>query len=153
MLLDLDGVVHVGDDPVPGAREAVDRLREQDVPLRFLTNTTSRPRRSIVGRLLAMGVDASEDLVLTPAVAAAQWMHAHDVRRPALFVPAATADELAGFDPLPADGLRLDAGAFVRALEYAAGRTAVVLGKPDPAFFLAARPRPRPAARRRGHGR
>jgi phospholysine phosphohistidine inorganic pyrophosphate phosphatase len=188
VLLDLDGVVHVGDAPVPGAPEAVDRLRRERVPLRFLTNTTSRPRRSIVERLVAMGVDASEDLVLTPAVAAADWMRAHGVRRPALFVPGATADELAGFDPLPADaeggagavvvgdlgagwdfatlnrafrllvddaapplvalgmtrywraadGLRLDAGAFVRALEYAAGRTAVVLGKPDPAFFLAA---------------
>jgi HAD superfamily hydrolase (TIGR01458 family) len=33
------------------------------------------------------------------------------------------------------DGLRLDAGAFVRALEYAARRTAVVVGKPDPTFF------------------
>jgi hypothetical protein len=30
-----------------------------------------------------------------------------------------------------ADGLRLDAGAFVRALEYASGATAVVTGKPD----------------------
>jgi hypothetical protein len=36
------------------------------------------------------------------------------------------------------DGLRLDAGAFVRALEYAAGRTAIVVGKPDPAFYGAA---------------
>jgi HAD superfamily hydrolase (TIGR01458 family) len=36
------------------------------------------------------------------------------------------------------DGLRLDAGAFVRALEYAAACTAVVLGKPDPAFYGAA---------------
>jgi ribonucleotide monophosphatase NagD (HAD superfamily) len=31
--------------------------------------------------------------------------------------------------------LRLDAGAFVRALEYAAGTTAVVLGKPDREFY------------------
>lgn len=36
------------------------------------------------------------------------------------------------------DGLRLDAGAFVRALEYAAGRTALVLGKPDRAFYRTA---------------
>jgi HAD superfamily hydrolase (TIGR01458 family) len=36
------------------------------------------------------------------------------------------------------DGLRLDVGAFVRALEYAAGRTAVVVGKPDPAFYATA---------------
>jgi HAD superfamily hydrolase (TIGR01458 family) len=33
------------------------------------------------------------------------------------------------------DGLRLDAGPIVRALEYATGRAAVVLGKPDPAFY------------------
>jgi phospholysine phosphohistidine inorganic pyrophosphate phosphatase len=32
------------------------------------------------------------------------------------------------------DGLRLDAGAFVRALEYASGATVVVLGKPNPSF-------------------
>lgn len=36
------------------------------------------------------------------------------------------------------DGLRLDAGAFVRALEYAVGSSAVVLGKPDPAFYRSA---------------
>ena len=33
------------------------------------------------------------------------------------------------------EGLRLDAGPFVAALEYAAGVRAVVLGKPAPAFF------------------
>lgn len=37
-----------------------------------------------------------------------------------------------------ADGLRLDVGPFVRALEYACGRSAHVLGKPNAAFFDAA---------------
>jgi HAD superfamily hydrolase (TIGR01458 family) len=36
------------------------------------------------------------------------------------------------------DGLSLDAGPFVAALEYASGKTATVVGKPDPAFFEAA---------------
>jgi HAD superfamily hydrolase (TIGR01458 family) len=36
------------------------------------------------------------------------------------------------------DGLRLDAGAIVTALSFAAGVAPVVLGKPDPAFFEAA---------------
>ena len=34
-----------------------------------------------------------------------------------------------------ADGMSLDAGPFVRALEYAAGCEAIILGKPSPAFF------------------
>ena len=37
-----------------------------------------------------------------------------------------------------ADGLSLDAGPFVAALEYASGKTATVVGKPEPAFFGAA---------------
>ena len=37
-----------------------------------------------------------------------------------------------------ADGPSLDAGPFVAALEYASGKTATVLGKPEPAFFQAA---------------
>lgn len=37
-----------------------------------------------------------------------------------------------------AHGFELDAGPFVTALEYAAGRDAVVLGKPSPQFFLTA---------------
>ena len=36
------------------------------------------------------------------------------------------------------DGLRLDVGPFVRALEYATGKEAVVLGKPAGPFFQAA---------------
>lgn len=36
------------------------------------------------------------------------------------------------------DGLSLDAGPFVKALEFAADREAIILGKPSPAFFHAA---------------
>jgi HAD superfamily hydrolase (TIGR01458 family) len=188
LLLDLDGVLYVGDEPVPGAADAVGWLQREGVPHLFLTNTTSRPRSAIVERLHRMGVDTGEERVLTPAVAALDWLGGRGLRRPALFVPDATAAELAALDPLPADraegagavvvgdlgagwdfatlnrafrllaadpdvplvalgltrfwraedGLRLDAGPFVRALEYATGRSAVVLGKPDPAFYGAA---------------
>jgi phospholysine phosphohistidine inorganic pyrophosphate phosphatase len=37
-----------------------------------------------------------------------------------------------------ADGLSLDAGPFVAALEYASGKTATVIGKPEAPFFEAA---------------
>lgn len=187
MLLDLDGVVYVGNEPVPGAAETVAWLVREGVPYRFLTNTTSRPRQAIVDKLGGMGIAAGTDMILTPGVAAVAWLRRHAIEHPALFVPDATAVEFAELEPLrdpdggagavvigdlgegwdyrtlnlalrlllsdPApplvalgmtrywraeDGLRLDAGAFVRALEYASGRTAVVVGKPDPTFYATA---------------
>ena len=81
LLLDLDGVVYVGDDQVPGAADAVAWLRRRKVPHVFVTNTTSRPRRAIVDRLRDLGVDTDEDRVLTPAVAAGDWLREHDVTR------------------------------------------------------------------------
>lgn len=188
VLLDLDGVLYTGDDPVPGAVRTVDWLMSQHVPFRYLTNTTSRPRAAIADKLTGMGIHAAPDRILTPALAAAAWLRHHGITRPALFVPRPTAAEFADLDPLPDsaergagavvvgdlgelwdfptlnrafrllmedrriplvalgltrywradDGLRLDAGAYARGLEYASGRAAVVMGKPDPAFFLTA---------------
>ncbi|MCH8926115.1 MAG: TIGR01458 family HAD-type hydrolase, partial [Proteobacteria bacterium] len=37
MLLDLGGVVHVGDEPLPGALDALERLRAAGLPLRYIT--------------------------------------------------------------------------------------------------------------------
>ena len=51
LLLDLSGVVYVEDEAVPGAAEVLSALRERGVPLRLVTNTTMRPRRSILERL------------------------------------------------------------------------------------------------------
>jgi phospholysine phosphohistidine inorganic pyrophosphate phosphatase len=186
--LDLDGVVYVGDHPVPGAAGVVDWLEREGVPYRYLTNTTSRPRQAIVDKLTGMGIAATAGQILTPAVAAVTWLRRHNIAHPALFVPDATATEFDELDPLvdhaevgagavvvgdlgegwdfatlnrafrllmsgpgpplvalgltrywrADDGLRLDAGAFVRALEYATGRPAVVLGKPDPGFYATA---------------
>ncbi|NYT07774.1 MAG: TIGR01458 family HAD-type hydrolase, partial [Methanomicrobiales archaeon] len=41
-LIDLDGVMYVGDTPVPGARDAVKFLEDQGHPFRFVSNTTRK---------------------------------------------------------------------------------------------------------------
>ena len=39
---------------------------------------------------------------------------------------------------MAADGLKMDLGAFVSALEYASGKSATIIGKPDPNIFMLA---------------
>src|SRR5690606_36138847 len=46
-LLDLDGVVYIGRDAVPGAHEALDAVRADGVALRFVTNNASRTPQSV----------------------------------------------------------------------------------------------------------
>jgi HAD superfamily hydrolase (TIGR01458 family) len=88
-LIDLGGVVYQGDTLVPGSAQAIARLTEANVPFRFLTNTTSAPKRTIVEKLASMGVEVEADYVFTPAMAAGQLvaergLKPHFLVRPAL---------------------------------------------------------------------
>ena len=40
LLVDLSGTIHVENEVVPGAVEAVKKLRDAKVPIKFVTNTT-----------------------------------------------------------------------------------------------------------------
>ena len=68
--LDLDGVVWLADEPIPGAAEAVARLREAGEDLVFVTNNSSQRVGEVEGKLVAQGIPADGD-VLTSAMAAA----------------------------------------------------------------------------------
>ncbi len=70
--MDLDGTLYTGEEAVPGAVETVGLIRASGFPLRYLTNTTRMPRRAVAGMLRALGFDAGEDEVFTPARAAAR---------------------------------------------------------------------------------
>jgi len=65
LLLDLSGVLYVGDDAVPGAQEAVWLARDAGLPLRLITNTTRQPRRRILDRLRALGFDFPDEVLTT----------------------------------------------------------------------------------------
>jgi HAD superfamily hydrolase (TIGR01458 family) len=102
LLIDLDGVLYVGDQPVTGAAEAIGWLRSRQIPFLFLTNTTSRPRHAIVERLARLGIDAQPDEILTPCTAAVRWLSEHGCSNLALFVPEATRGEFKTFNTLDA---------------------------------------------------
>ncbi|MBI5108938.1 MAG: TIGR01458 family HAD-type hydrolase [Rhodocyclales bacterium] len=70
VLIDLAGVLHNGDQAIPGAVEALRALRASGLPLRFLTNTTRSPRRRILTGLQGMGFAIEADEIQTAVVAA-----------------------------------------------------------------------------------
>jgi HAD superfamily hydrolase (TIGR01458 family) len=65
------------------------------VPHLFVTNTTSRPRLSLAQKLSGFGIDVEPSAILTPPVAARQWLQENVSGKTALFVPAATREEFA----------------------------------------------------------
>jgi HAD superfamily hydrolase (TIGR01458 family) len=182
ILLDVDGVLHVSGEPIPGAVDAVRRLRSVGHRIRLVTNSTTMSRRQLGDRLREMGFAVEDDELQTTGVVAASVLAGKRVL--ALTMPGIL-DDLEGLELLgmnvdavlvggadegddpgrvfsylnlnraflelqagaelyclhknrwwqTADGPRLDSGAFVAGLEYAAGTEAIVLGKPSPQYF------------------
>lgn len=79
ILIDLDGVVYQRGAAIPGAIEALSRIRELNLDYRFVTNTTRTPLRSIVAQLATIGVAAGPAHVFTPALAARAYIAGHDL--------------------------------------------------------------------------
>ncbi len=181
VLLDLDGVLYVEEQPVTGAREAVEQLRSQGFALRFVTNTTAHSRRQTLDKLTRFGFAVPERELVTPAALAVRHCRDRGHKSAALVMNDEVKADFAGLEPaadgkadavivgdlgpafgydvlnrafrrvmdgaelialqknrywLRADGLSLDVGPFVAALEYATGCEAYVVGKPAPAFFV-----------------
>ena len=178
VLLDLDGVLYVEGQPLPGAAAAVDEMRAAGLALRFVTNTTAHSRRRTLEKLSRLGFAVEEHELITPAVLAVQHCRHRAHQTVALLMRDEVKEEFEGLEEseepdavivgdlgvrfgydvlnrafrqllggaelialqknrfwLREDGLCLDVGPFVAALEYAAGSEAHVVGKPAEGFF------------------
>lgn len=82
VILDLDGVVYRGTEPIAGAADLVEWLHAQGTLVRFATNNSMVARAAYVERLAAMGIRAAADEVVTStsATVAHLALHAPDVR-------------------------------------------------------------------------
>jgi HAD superfamily hydrolase (TIGR01458 family) len=179
LLIDLDGVLYVEEEPITGAVEAVERFRGRGLALRFVTNTTAYSRDRTLEKLARLGLRVASGELVTPAALAVQRCRERGHRRVALIMNEEVKHDFAelqettdgadavimgdlgpafGYDVLNhafrqvmdgaelialqknrywmrADGLSLDAGPFVAAIEFATNREAYVVGKPARGFF------------------
>jgi len=108
LILDLDGVVWLGRQPIPGAAGAVARLRRHGTRVVFLTNDPGESRAAQAARLAAAGFPASADEVITSGYAIARYLASRPGLdpRPALVCgPPALGEEIAraGIRSVPLD--------------------------------------------------
>ena len=184
VLLDIDGVLVVSWEPIPGAVDAVHALRSAGFAVQFLTNTTSATASGIVDRLANAGLELQPGELTTAGVATAAYLRDHHAGARCLVLNDGPLDDLAGVELvrpdepadvvvigsggpsftwehlnaaaravlggaalvgmhgastwLTLDGICLDGGTYVGALERATGVSATIVGKPAPAMFVEA---------------
>jgi len=179
VLLDLSGVLYLGNQALTGSIEALLRLQATGLPILYVTNTTRKPRDQICLQLDAMHFPIQEKDIFTAPMAAHAYLAAQSLSPYLLVHPSLKPDfaDLTGEHPdavligdaatdftyehmnmafrylidgapliamgknryfMEQDGLSLDSGTYVTALEYAAGVKAVITGKPAGEFFTAA---------------
>jgi phospholysine phosphohistidine inorganic pyrophosphate phosphatase len=107
ILLDIDGVLYVGEEPIAGAHEALAELRDLGDGVRLLTNTTSRSRRAIHAHLLELGFEVELEDVLTPAAMAERYCRERNYAAVTVLVCEGLREDLAALENAPL-GTRTD---------------------------------------------
>jgi len=78
VVLDLDGVVYLGEEVVAAAPAALDQVRGLGVKVAFVTNNSYRPPERVVEKLNRLGVKAADGEVLTSAQATVRLLGGPD---------------------------------------------------------------------------
>jgi HAD superfamily hydrolase (TIGR01450 family) len=86
VILDLDGVVYLGDQLIPGAREAVEALLEAGLAVRYMTNNSYRTRLAYTRKLRRLGIPARESDIYTSGYVTARQLFRNGARGKRAFV-------------------------------------------------------------------
>ncbi|HWM93626.1 MAG TPA: TIGR01458 family HAD-type hydrolase [Thermoanaerobaculia bacterium] len=97
-LIDLDGTVYQEGRAIHGAASAIEALRRANVPFRFATNTTRKPRATLAAQLVALGIPAGPEEILSAPSAAARWLRTRGVERVRLLLARETWGEFEGME-------------------------------------------------------
>jgi len=80
ILIDIAGVLYVGDEPIEGAVQALHRLQESGLPIRYVTNTTRATRMRLTAKLRRMGFDIDAASLFTAPIATLKYVLQHQLR-------------------------------------------------------------------------
>ena len=74
-LIDMDGVIYRGSEPIPGAAEFIAYLQEENIPYLFLTNNSSYTPLDVIVKLRKFDMACQPENVYTSAQATAEFVH------------------------------------------------------------------------------
>jgi 4-nitrophenyl phosphatase len=98
-IIDLDGTVYRGGALLPGADRAIERLREDGIETRFVSNNPTKPPEGYAADLADLGIDVDAESILTAGVVTREYLAAnHADDRIFLVGEDALRDQLAAFD-------------------------------------------------------
>ncbi|XP_077499178.1 phospholysine phosphohistidine inorganic pyrophosphate phosphatase-like isoform X3 [Amblyomma americanum] len=136
ILMDITGVLYESGErkAIEGSTEAVKMLRAANIPFRFITNETQKTREQLDSLLHRLGFDIYEKEIFMCVPAAKKFIHDLNYR-PFLLVHPITCSLFCRKYYREHGELVMDVGPFAAALEFAAERQAIVIGKPGEEFF------------------
>ena len=103
-MIDLNGTLHVGDRPLPGAIEAVQELRKNGFLLKFVTNSSRESRRSLLARLRRIGFDVADE-ELHSALTAAKMKIKRENLNPLLLLSDSALEDFDGVGDVSCGGV------------------------------------------------
>lgn len=80
VLIDLSGTLHIEDNALPGAVQALKRLRQSNISVKFVTNTTKESRRFLYERLIRLGFELKEDEIWSSLCAAQDLLKTRNLK-------------------------------------------------------------------------
>uniref|UniRef100_H2YI79 Haloacid dehalogenase-like hydrolase domain-containing protein 2 n=1 Tax=Ciona savignyi TaxID=51511 RepID=H2YI79_CIOSA len=80
VLVDLSGTLHIGDTAVHGAQDAIAKLRNHRLKIKFVTNTTKESLRSLHSRLQRLGFDIDPDEIYSSLTSARRVVEEQHLR-------------------------------------------------------------------------
>jgi HAD superfamily hydrolase (TIGR01450 family) len=80
--IDLDGVVYIGNEVIPGAAEAIESLRNMVEWVYFITNNSGKRRQTISEKLRTMNIPSDETKIITSAYATAIFLKSLTMTNP-----------------------------------------------------------------------
>lgn len=85
-LFDLDGTIYLGEDLIPGAPEAIARLRGRGAQVMYVTNKPLSRPEEYADKLVRLGLPTAPEEIITSAMVLADYLRTHEAGARVLLV-------------------------------------------------------------------